>query len=386
MNPRLPDRRGSRVLLIGASRFTHSDLHDLPAVSNNVHDLSEVLTAPDTGGFDRSGCRLLIDPETPQQVGDEIETVASEVVDTLVVYYAGHGLLNQRGELYLAVRTTNPDSRKVAYSGVPMQWFRSALADSPARNRILILDSCFSGHAATAMSAATSATIGALDIHGTYTVASAPPYSSAVAPVGARFTAFTGALIGLLRQGIPDGEPYLALGDIFPPLARALLSRGMPQPQQLNTGLADRIALIRNVAYRPVGDQRQAPPERSRNRIIPRDRPADDEPDQRLVAEFHRAMLDVYRKARKEAGYNATFFLKMVEEMGGLKAAQRLLQAGAVSSGFTALWEKGRLDLSVEAVVLQDRFARLFTDEELDTARDRLTEYGYARRLIPRRP
>jgi len=88
-------------------------------------------------------------------------------------------------------------------------------------------------------------------------------------------------------------------------------------------------------------------------------------------------MLDVYRKARREAGYNAAYFLQMVEEAGGLEAARKLLSAGSVSSGFSALWEKGRLDLSVEAVVLQDRFAGLFTEEELDIARDRLAEYGY---------
>lgn len=46
-------------------------------------------------------------------------------------------------------------------------------------------------------------------------------------------------------------------------------------------------------------------------------------------------------------------------------------------AGSAPLWEKGRLDLSVEAVVLQDRFADLFTDEELTTAQDRLAEYGY---------
>jgi hypothetical protein len=88
-------------------------------------------------------------------------------------------------------------------------------------------------------------------------------------------------------------------------------------------------------------------------------------------------MLDVYRKARKQAGYSASYFLQLVEEVGGLEAARKLLHAESVSSGFNALWEKGRLDLTVEAVVLQDRFAELFSDEEVTIARDRLAEYGY---------
>lgn len=339
-----------------------------------------MLTDPDLGGFDRAGCRVLIDPATPQQVGDAIHAVVDEAMDTLMLYYAGHGVLSQRGDPFLAVTDTDPDPRRVRYSGVPMEWLRSALADSQAHNRILILDCCFSGHAAEAMSGAASAVIGDLDIRGTYTLASAPANSSAVAPVGARFTAFTDELLGALRQGITGGGPLLTLGDIFPALTRALLARGVPRPQHLGTGLADRIALVHNAAYRPEArpssGQRPVPDQRHRPAAPPQRRAAD-EHDPKIAADFHRAMLEVYRKARREAGYNATYFLQMVEEAGGLEAARRLLRAGSVSSGFTALWEKGRLDLSVEAVVLLDRFAGLFTEEELDIARDRLAEYGY---------
>jgi hypothetical protein len=298
---------------------------------------------------------VLADPTTPQQVGDAIEAVASEALDTLVLYYAGHGVLSQRGVPFLAVTSTDSDPRRVRYSGVPMEWLRSALADSPARNRILILDCCFSGQAVQAMTGAASAVVGELDIRGTYTLASAPANSPAVAPIGAQFTAFTGELLDTLRSGVPGGGPLLTLGDIYPAVTRALRARGMPLPQRLGTDLADHIALVRNAAYRRTADKA----------------------DPKTGAEFHKAMLDVYRKAKKEAGYNAGYFLRMVEEVGGLEAARRLLRASAVSSGFTVLWEKGRLDLSVEAVVLQDRFSGLFTEEELDIARDRLAEYGY---------
>ena len=64
-------------------------------------------------------------------------------------------------------------------------------------------------------------------------------------------------------------------------------------------------------------------------------------------------------------------------DLGGLAAARRLLHTPTVSDGFTALWERGRLDLSVEALVLQERFRNLFTEQELERARERLAEYGY---------
>jgi hypothetical protein len=44
--------------------------------------------------------------------------------------------------------------------------------------------------------------------------------------------------------------------------------------------------------------------------------------------------------------------------------AHRLLAVAEVSSGFTALFERGRLDLTVEALVLQPQTADLFSDDE----------------------
>ena len=98
----------------------------------------------------------------------------------------------------------------------------------------------------------------------------------------------------------------------------------------------------------------------------------------RLEEEFHSAMEDIYRRAREEAGYNATVFLRMVAEHGGLETARRLINAPTVSDGYTALWEKRRLNLTVEAKVIETpRFHELFTKYELEICRRRLSEYGY---------
>ena len=89
-------------------------------------------------------------------------------------------------------------------------------------------------------------------------------------------------------------------------------------------------------------------------------------------------MLNLYRRAKAEANYNAQRFLQMVVEKRGVGAAKTLIHAKTVSDGFTALWEKGRLDLAVEAVVLQHpKYHTLFTVEERDICAKRLEEYGY---------
>ena len=97
-----------------------------------------------------------------------------------------------------------------------------------------------------------------------------------------------------------------------------------------------------------------------------------------LENEFHEAMLNIYRIAKSEANYNAQRFLQMVVDHGGAEAAHMLINANTVSEGYTALWERERLDLTVEAMVVNTaRFHSLFISNELKICRNRLQEYGY---------
>ena len=93
--------------------------------------------------------------------------------------------------------------------------------------------------------------------------------------------------------------------------------------------------------------------------------------------EFALAMRDIYARAKAEAGYNATYFLQMLAEIGPIETARRLVTSTQPSQGFTALWERHRLDLTVEANVVKARFRPLFTDIERDAAVSRLAAYGY---------
>ena len=88
-------------------------------------------------------------------------------------------------------------------------------------------------------------------------------------------------------------------------------------------------------------------------------------------------MLSIYEKAR-ESGYIATRFLQMVQEMGGLSAAKQLLSSNELQAGLVKLWELNKLDISMETLVLHERFRELFTAEEINTAKKRLRELGYS--------
>jgi hypothetical protein len=169
----------------------------------------------------------------------------------------------------------------------------------------------------------------------------------------------------LLREGIAGGDRLLSLRDIYAELMRSLRLRRMPAPQHLGTGLADLIALGRNAAGAAPTTAQPIPkvtePEVDRSG---------------LEKEFQLALIRGYQRAKRELNYNASIYISMISQHGGVGAVRRLITSPAVSSGFTTLWEKGRLDLTVEAFILQERWYPLFTDEERDIARARLAEYG----------
>jgi len=96
-----------------------------------------------------------------------------------------------------------------------------------------------------------------------------------------------------------------------------------------------------------------------------------------LELEFHKEMVNIYIRAKNEANYVANRFIKMVTEHGGLETAKILINADTPSEGYTALYLKGRLDLTVEAIVQNPKWAILFDPTEIDRSRDRLVEYGF---------
>jgi len=69
--------------------------------------------------------------------------------------------------------------------------------------------------------------------------------------------------------------------------------------------------------------------------------------------------------------------MRPVSPEEAMKSARRILSGSRLSDGFTALQGQGRLELSLEALVIDKRFTGLFTDEEANEALTRLLEAGY---------
>jgi GTPase SAR1 family protein len=246
---RLPDPQKSHAVLIGTSAYESAELTDLPAVRNNLDDLFAVLTDPSLGGIPPERCVLIHDPSEVRPLYTNLRTYARAAEDTLLVYFAGHGLTGDHNELYLGLADTDLDELSV--SAFPFNEVRKAFAVSPAANRIVILDCCFSGRAIQDMSNVDGTILGQIGIEGTYVLTSAPANAVALAPTGATHTAFTGELINLLQAGVRGGPELLTFNMIYRQLLSTTRTRRLPEPRQRGTGTVDLLALARNRAFVP---------------------------------------------------------------------------------------------------------------------------------------
>jgi Caspase domain len=244
---RLPDRWLSRAVLLGVSVYRSAMLENVPAAANNVHQLQDVLTG-DHGGFVSDHCKVVLNWDDPGRIGAVLEASAQEAQDVFLVYFAGHGLHGpgQEGlDLFLALPDTDPGLP--GYTALSLTAIRQTFSKSSAAVKILILDCCYSGLAiGKPLSGQALAGLERLAIKGVAILASSGPYEPSRTRDGSPFTAFTAALVTVLRGGIPGAGPLLKFSDAAHQVQRNLIRDGFPAPRQLALGDASLLALVRN--------------------------------------------------------------------------------------------------------------------------------------------
>ncbi|GAA1666089.1 hypothetical protein GCM10009830_09700 [Glycomyces endophyticus] len=249
---RLPDGARSRALLIGTAANRHLD--PVPAAGNNVASLRRALALH--AGLD--GCETLTDPEDLSVVGAAVERAAAEAEDLLLVYFSGHGLVDDAGMLHLALPQTSREL--LPWSGIPFALLHKAVQTSRAEAKVIILDSCFSGIATQVLADRESLILGQIRVSGHVTLTSSPANSVSYAFEDETHTAFTQALLDVFEHGSAAAGGLLTLDDIFLELDRLAVERDLPRPQKCVTHTADKLALAAN-RHRPAEPVGAPPPE-----------------------------------------------------------------------------------------------------------------------------
>jgi Caspase domain len=240
----LSDPAASRAVLIGV--HTYADLPNLPAVGRNLTALRDVLTNPQIWGLTGGHCRIVAQPDNARAVLDAVIAAGGEATDTLLVYYAGHGLTDPHtDELYLTLPGSDPEYPATALA---YEFLRRAVRDTriKARRKVVILDCCYSGRALEGGMGAVLANRTVTE--GTHVLTASGATQRAWSPPGEVYTAFTGELLRVFDQGIPDGPELLSTDTIYQRVHTELLAKGRPLPQQHNRNAGGEIVLARNRA------------------------------------------------------------------------------------------------------------------------------------------
>jgi len=100
---------------------------------------------------------------------------------------------------------------------------------------------------------------------------------------------------------------------------------------------------------------------------------------EKLAADFQQELFNGYLEAKTRYRYNAARFFQMLEEHGGVETARRLLSSNDPygQSGLTEMYLCKRLDLTVEARVLNPKYESLFASDLRAVAQQRLEDRDF---------
>jgi hypothetical protein len=100
--------------------------------------------------------------------------------------------------------------------------------------------------------------------------------------------------------------------------------------------------------------------------------------DKQSDIELTNLLLSKAAEAKRDVRFPGTHFVGMLNADGGYKTVQTLLRKKDPSPGFVDLWELGRVDLTVEAIIVQSKWRHYFDKALIDIAEKRLKDIGYA--------
>ncbi len=130
------------ALLIASYQYQDPGLAQLLAPPKDVAALAEVLQDPTIGGFD----------EVQPLINEPLSTVRRTMArffhrksrnDLLLLYFSGHGVLDDWGRLYLTV--TDTELEFPGATAIPATDITDEMDKSRSRRKVLILDCCHSG-------------------------------------------------------------------------------------------------------------------------------------------------------------------------------------------------------------------------------------------------
>lgn len=130
------------ALIIGNDNYSDPKLAQLKTPAADSHALANMLSDETIGDFDE------VIPLVNQTEADIRRAVSSFLAnkkpdDLILVYFSGHGVLDSRGRLFLALKDTQTNI--LTATAIPSSYIADEMDSCRSKRQILILDCCHSG-------------------------------------------------------------------------------------------------------------------------------------------------------------------------------------------------------------------------------------------------
>jgi WD40 repeat protein/uncharacterized caspase-like protein len=131
------------ALTIGVSDYT-DNVFDLKYAAKDATDLSTLLATNKTNFAEVKVLKIVDAAATKENIKKAKEFLAaSRVDDQVILFVAGHGLLDDDMNFYFA--TSNVDFNNPGALGLPYEDLEGLLDEIPARKKLMLIDACHSG-------------------------------------------------------------------------------------------------------------------------------------------------------------------------------------------------------------------------------------------------
>src|SRR5512132_1336465 len=130
------------ALIIGNNKYDDPKLAQLKTPAADSQALAKVLDDKTIGGFD-AVTPLINQNETRVRIAISEFLTDKNPYDLVLLYFSGHGILDDRGRLYLALKDTQVNLLKA--TSLPSSFLTDEMDSCRSKRQILILDCCHSG-------------------------------------------------------------------------------------------------------------------------------------------------------------------------------------------------------------------------------------------------
>ncbi len=215
------------VLLVGCGTFTHHpQITNIPPIEENLKRVKELFIDPQYFGIPAYNIT-----ESKNDDSDTIQDLLYEIskkdnIETFIFYYAGHGFYTSMDTYFLAAKNTRKRGDNIL-GGINKNFIiQDILAQSPAKQKIAIIDACYSG----IMAQGNGVEIFDNDVTGTYILASSNADSESFYETGKPYTFFTEALINTITSGVSEETDVITLDDLYTGTSKLLSKNNKQKP------------------------------------------------------------------------------------------------------------------------------------------------------------